>query len=114
MTEVYVRQSRNHINLLFGTWLVLAPFSGIGAVADAAAWNSYLVSLAVVLLSLAALARPRAWKESINLALGVWLVVAPVVLGFTRQSGPTWNHVPEMGFVQVRPGSSWFVPVDRR
>lgn len=93
VTEAYTRRWPDHFNLVLGAWLVLAPLSGIGAVADTAAWNSYLVGLAVVVFSLAALAHPDAWKERLNLVLGVWLVLAPGSLGFIAQSGPTWNQV---------------------
>jgi hypothetical protein len=92
VSEGYARRWADHVNLVVGAWLVIAPLSGIGSVADRVAWNSYLVGLTVALLSLAALARPRAWKPALTLGFAVWLIAAPAVLGFRGGSGPGWNH----------------------
>ncbi|HHI92820.1 MAG TPA: hypothetical protein ENK04_04785 [Gammaproteobacteria bacterium] len=80
-------------NILLGTWLVLTPFFGIGGFSDVAAINSYLTGAAVAVFAIAALARPLLWEEYINLALGVWLISAPFILGFSSQTGPTLNQV---------------------
>lgn len=80
-------------NLILGVWLVIAPFVGVGMTSDAAAWNSYVAGVAVAILAGAAIARPQAWEEWVNLLIGLWLVLAPFVLGFTDQPGPMWNQI---------------------
>jgi len=80
-------------NVLLGAWLVLAPFLGIGTTGDVAALNSYLIGSAVLLFAFAALTTPQMWKEYTNIGLGLWLIFAPFVLGFTSQIGPAWNQI---------------------
>ncbi len=81
------------MNVLLGLWLVAAPLVGIGVSSDAAALNSYLTGSAVAILAIAALIRPQPWEEYTNLALGLWLIVAPFALGFTDLGGPMWNQL---------------------
>ena len=57
----------------------------------AAAWNAWVLGVAGVTVT--ALAAFAEWKERINLLLGLWLLVSPLVLGFSTQSIPTWLHV---------------------
>jgi len=80
-------------NVLLGAYLVLAPFFGIGATGDVAAINSYLTGTAVAIFAIAALARPQLWEEYTNMVLGLWLIAAPFVLGFTNLAGPMWNQI---------------------
>jgi hypothetical protein len=47
----------------------------------------------VFVISWVALARPRRWEEWLNAVIGLWLIVAPFVLGFSSVLGATWNHV---------------------
>lgn len=81
------------VNVVLGVWLFIAPFFGIGAGDPAAVWNSYIMGLAVALIALAAVSEPRKWEEWTNLIIGVWLIIAPFVLGFTEQQGATWNQI---------------------
>jgi len=81
------------INVLLGAWLVLSPFFGIGGTSDVAALNSYLAGAAVAIFAIAALTRPQMWEEYTNIVLGVWLILAPFVLGFTNQAAPMWNQI---------------------
>lgn len=81
------------VNLVLGAWLFIAPAVGIGATGDVAAWNSYVAGAAIVTLTVMALARSRIWEEWVNLVIGVWLIVAPFVLGFSDRSNPTWNQI---------------------
>lgn len=80
-------------NLILGVWLIAAPFAGIGVTGDAAAWNSYIFGAAVAIFAVAAIARPQLCEERVNLTVGIWLVLAPFVLGFTDQPAPMWNQI---------------------
>lgn len=80
-------------NVLLGTWLVLAPFVGIGVASDAASINSFVIGAAVVVIAFAAIIRADPWKEYTNLVLGLWLIIAPFVFSFTNLAGPTFNQI---------------------
>ncbi len=80
-------------NVLLGAYLVLAPFFGVGVNSDVAAINSYLTGTAIAIFAIAALARPQLWEEYTNMALGLWLIVAPFALGFTNLAGPMYNQI---------------------
>jgi len=96
---------QDRLNLVLGAWLVLAPFLGVGAMHDAAAWNAYISGGLVVISAVWALAWPQLWAEWLNLALGLWLVAAPFSLGFQTQTAPTWNQIL-VGLV-VGIGAGW-------
>ncbi len=81
------------LNLLLGAWLFLAPLTGVGAVSDVAAWNSYVFGLGVAIFAIAALYRPQMWEEWVNLVIGIWLISAPFALGFTDQTAVMWNQI---------------------
>lgn len=94
--ESYVKgqvQTASGINLILGAWLVIAPFL-LGATASAT-WNDVLAGLAVLVLAGTRAAKPAtsttllSW---INLLIGVWLIIAPFVLGYASQ-GTIWNDV---------------------
>lgn len=81
------------INLTLGAWLVIAPFL-LGATAPAT-WNDVLAGLAVLALAGTRIAKPAASTTSIswiNLSIGVWLIIAPFVLGYSSQVA-IWNDV---------------------
>jgi len=40
-----------------------------------------------------AITKPEIWEEYINIALGVWLLLSPFVLGFSNLSGSTSNQI---------------------
>lgn len=80
-------------NLVFGAWLILAPFIGVGVNHDIAAWNSYVSGAVVAIFAIVAIMRPQMWEEWLNLIVGLWLIIAPFALGFTQQSDPMWNQI---------------------
>lgn len=88
------------VQLILGIWLFFSPwilgFAGSGG----AAWNSYIIGVGVVVFAIIALYLPRLWEEWINLVLGVWLVIAPWVVGFSSLSNATQNSVI-LGIVMV-------------
>jgi len=81
------------VNLVLGMWLFITPFIGMEMVSSTAAWNGYIFGVIVVALSIWALVQPRAWEEWINLVIGVWLILAPFILGFTTETTAMWNHI---------------------
>lgn len=89
------RRWQDWVNLALGIWLFFSPFILLyaGGPGGAAAWNSYILGIGIVIFAGGALAKPADWEEWVNLALGVWLVVSPWVLGFAGDGAATWNHV---------------------
>ncbi len=83
----------DRINLILGVWLFFSPLILQYATLGAAAWNAYLLGLAIVAFALWHLYAPEAWKEWTNLALGVWLVISPWILGFANNTVVTTNMV---------------------
>jgi hypothetical protein len=82
--------------LVFGVWLVLSPIwmAGYDSTSSVAAWNSYISGGLVAAFAIAALARPRRWEEWLQLLLGIWLVVAPPVLGYyITENAAAWNQI---------------------
>jgi SPW repeat len=95
-------------NLVLGVWLFISPWvvnfgrnpadwagatpGPVGDVAAAASWNAWIVGIVVLLLAASAISRLRAWQEWLNLALGVWLFIAPWALAFASLSGAAWDH----------------------
>lgn len=77
---------RDGLLLALGLILIVAPLL-LDFVGDArAAWHALLAGALLFTLSAAALHRQRSWEELAVLALGLWLIAAPFVLGF--QPGP--------------------------
>lgn len=81
------------INIALGIWLLVSPFYGFGGVYSVAAWNGYLFGTIIVLLSLMALLSAHVWEEGINMMIGIWLFVAPFVLGFYDQHTVMLNYM---------------------
>ncbi|HWI28692.1 MAG TPA: SPW repeat protein [Stellaceae bacterium] len=108
-------------NLVLGLWLFISPWvlryasgaatapagGGAGAAATGgpagsvvgmaaaganASWNAWVLGALIALLSISALARMEFWQEWINLLLGVWVFIAPWVLGFVALAAAAWDH----------------------
>jgi hypothetical protein len=83
---------------LLGGWLVVSPFAlrTLGyenGPALAADWNAYIVGVLALGLGIAALLARRIWEEWADIALGVWLIVSPWVLGFASDRPMTTNVI---------------------
>lgn len=82
------------INLAMGLWLAVAPFA-LSFEQPAALWNSVAVGITV-----AALAAGRvfgghrvALLSWINVALGIWLIISPWLIGGVEEGAVFWNHM---------------------
>jgi hypothetical protein len=70
-------------NLLLGLVLFASPWFFAHA-SRTAGFDLWLSSAAIIVLSIAAMIAYSTWEEWINLALGLWLVVSPYLLGFAH------------------------------
>jgi hypothetical protein len=88
-------------NLVLAIWLFISPwvlkFAFAGAAAGSgtiAAWNAWVLGVVVFLVALSAMGqRFVRGQEWVNLALGVWIFIAPWVLAFSSgSSNAAWDH----------------------
>ncbi len=70
------------VGLLIGLWLFSSPFRSHASDIGLFAWDDYAFGLLIAVLSGVALSRPWAREAKINMLVGLWLIVAPFVLGF--------------------------------
>jgi hypothetical protein len=102
-------------NLVLGLWVFISPWilqqimatgaeAATVATSGLAAWNLYIVGIAVAALAGAALFAFQAWEEWTNLALGAWLFASPWVLGFSSSALLMWNAVIAGALVVVLAG----------
>ena len=69
-------------NLILGAILFLSPWIfGFSAGAESA--NANVFGAVIFILSIAALAAFAVWEEWLNLIVGLWVLVAPWVVGFS-------------------------------
>lgn len=80
------------VNLMIGVWLVVAAFV-LAPVTAVRSWNDVIFGIVLIISSWSVLSavRPTAtvWFEAL---VGIWLIVAPFVLGYTFAAG-IWNDV---------------------
>jgi hypothetical protein len=81
--------------LLLGFWLTVAPLVlGYGFI-GAAVWNGAVVgTLLIILAGMKAFRQFRNPAASwISVVLGAWLMLAPLVLGYSAASSLLWNGI---------------------
>ena len=92
------------IPLAAGIWLLIAPFVlGYSTLAQAL-WNDLIVGVLLVTLALVRVFKPLRYAgvSWTIVALGVWLILAPFILGYgnfgnpgesVNTKGATWNDI---------------------
>ena len=55
--------------------------------------NAYISGIAIAVLAIAALAAFAVWEEWLNLIVGLWVLVAPWVLGFQGTTAMTVHAI---------------------
>ena len=81
------------VNVVLGLCLVFAPWA-LGFTSEMAATrNAWIVGAAIALIALGALFAFREWEEWVKLALGVWAILAPWLLGFATVAAALYAHV---------------------
>ena len=75
-------------NLVLGAILFVSPWI-FGFSAGAASQNAMIVGIVIAALAIAALAAFAVWEEWLNLAVGLWALISPWVLGFQGTTAMT-------------------------
>lgn len=79
------------INLILGIWLITSPF--IFSYTSGAVINSVVLGILVSALAVVHLSMPnQMWVSWLIGISGLWLVLAPFILGFT-ESAVLWNEL---------------------
>jgi hypothetical protein len=73
--------------------LLVAPWIFDFASEAVAAWNAWLSGCAILAAAAMALVAQAQSAQETNLALGVWVVIAPIVLGFPGHASAALVHV---------------------
>lgn len=87
------RQWQDAVNIVLGLWLIASPWVLGYAAQTTPAWNAYVLGVIIAVAAIAALVAFHAWEEWVNVALGVWLVVSPWILGFSGLTTALWNQI---------------------
>ena len=83
-------------NIIAGIWLIAAPFVlGYADFAEAALWNEIVVGAIVLVLAAVRVGNPARFTglSWANLAVGLWLIAAPFVCGYTDVGRAMWNDI---------------------
>lgn len=82
------------LNILSGVWLVIAPFV-LGYQSQTALWNDVILGVIVGSIGIIRTfspSRSTTWLSWSNFVLGLWLIIAPFILGYARTT-PRTNDV---------------------
>lgn len=76
-------------NVLAGIWLVIAPFALAYNDIEGALWNDIIIGVSVFVLALVRVGNPLQYEgvSWTNFVLGIWLLAAPFVIGYS-DTGP--------------------------
>lgn len=88
-----VKHWQDPANLVLGLWMVVSPWALAYQAETNAVWSAVIAGALVAALALFELFQVKAWEEWGNMALGIWMVIAPWVLGFATSAGAMWNTV---------------------
>ncbi len=87
------RRWQDIVMLVLGAWLIVSPFVlQYPDYTGYTAMNSYILGIGVIVFAAIALYMPQMWEEWVNLILGAWLIISPLVLGFRDDTVATANH----------------------
>jgi hypothetical protein len=88
-----VKHWQDPVCLLAGLWLAVSPWMLGYDTQMTPTWNAIVAGGLIALIALYALYQVFAWEEWANVALGLWLVASPWVLGFSAMQAVTLNAV---------------------
>ena len=111
MMKTEMRRWQDWASFALGLWLAVSPWIADYAAHDAATANAAFVGLSLALLAHFGFSCDHLSCEWLNLAGGLWLLVAPFMLGFEANHVAAVNSVVVGAFVAVL--SAWALELDR-
>lgn len=81
-----IKHWQDPLNALLGIWMVASPWIMSYQHQMAPTVSAVIVGLALLAAALGASFVPRAWEESSQIVLGIWMLISPWVLGFSGQT----------------------------
>jgi hypothetical protein len=81
------------VNGLLGVWLILSPWAVGFQDNTLALANFAAVGVLLLAAALGAIFVPQAWEEWVEVALGLWLIASPWLLGFTGMQAAVQNAI---------------------
>ncbi|HYR37240.1 MAG TPA: SPW repeat protein [Burkholderiales bacterium] len=106
-----MRRWQDWASFALGLWLAVSPWFADYAGHDAATTNAAVCGLALALTAHFGFSCDHLSTEWVNLAGGLWLVVAPFVLGFEANHVAAVNAIAVGAFVTLL--SAWALQLDR-
>ena len=85
------RKWEDWLGMLLGVLIALSPWFAGQAAGELAVLNAVAVGAVVLLLAESELVDLHRWEETLELLCGLWLIVAPFVLGYTWAALSTWH-----------------------
>ncbi|CAM3912685.1 SPW repeat protein [Castellaniella denitrificans] len=84
--------------LILGAYVIASPWLIPYFLADARlalepAWHHYFAGLAIVIVAVFAIMSFGSWTSWLEALLGIWMIIAPWLLGFSSLPVVTWNSV---------------------
>lgn len=105
----------NWISLVVGVWVMLSPWviplHGEDHLRMARLVSDSLAGAVIFGSAALALQDPQPRAEWIGFFAGIWLIAAPWVLGFSRESGPFWSGTISGALVWT--ASAFALPIAR-
>ena len=81
------------LNLILAICLFLSPWVLGFAGEQVPAWDAWACAVVIGVFAIAALVSFAEWEEWASVAVGLWLVISPWVLGFSTLTAATWAVV---------------------
>lgn len=89
----FERRWQDGANLVFGLWLFISPWVlAYPDVLKGVSWNSWIIGLALAVLTITSIITRRKWQEFVNLVLGSWIFFTPVIFDMIETRTAAWNH----------------------
>ena len=73
------RRGSGWVNIVLGIWVIVSPFV-LGTHSPKGIWNNVVTGFVVGILAVLRLSMLQQGWSSLNLILGIWLVISPFVL----------------------------------